>query len=370
MDWLFTFILVSLSSAIAVLYAVPALSSRLSRAGRVDVPNARSAHKVPTPSMGGLTFILGLLICVLLIPDVELLITCLLIASAGALGFADDILDISPKLKLLSQAMIAFGLVQSGISINPLFQMLFGVELSFWMDALLTIFFISGIVNSFNLLDGADGLLAGVAIVSSVVLAICFYRNGNMPFLGLSLAMIAVLLAFLTYNFHPATIFMGDTGSLLIGTYIAVSVLKITEAGTSETSLLAIACVLFSALDMSRLFLGRFLISRKPFQADRNHFHHVLVRVKWDHRRIMLFAIILQIGLVLTAYFASAKISFLATFLTMMFVSFTYMGLLHFLEFRRRINHYRFLKERHQMEVINNQLLNTYLDEDEMHIYN
>lgn len=363
-------ILTGLISAIAVLFIMPRWIKVLVEKKRFDIPTARSAHTVPIPSMGGITFLVGLMICATLFWNSELTLVCLLIGAAGLLGLWDDFKDISPRLKLLGQLVIAAGFYTLGFSINPMISMFFDFTLMPWMDLIGTMIFVAGVMNSFNLLDGVDGLLAGVGIVCSVTFSVVFFLQGNMAFLGLSVAITGVLVAFLFFNYHPASIFMGDTGSLLIGAYIAASILAITKVQSVQSSSVVLACMIVSALDMTRLFVGRYLITKRPFQADKNHMHHVLLRLKWNPKKIMWYIVSLQSLLIVIAFTLGTEMGLLNNALVLLCIGVVYMGLLQMFLFRSERQRYLRSMERTNNEAVNNELLKTYLYENEVHFYN
>lgn len=363
-------ILVGLLSVIAVLFVMPQLIRTLLKYNVYDIPNERSAHVTPTPSMGGITFFSGLILCSVLVWNRELALTSLLIGSAGLLGLWDDFKDISPRVKLLGQITIAAGLYFVGFSVAPMFQMFFDVTLAPWLSFMLTIVFVAGIMNSFNLLDGVDGLLAGVGMVCSIAFALVFFFHNDFAFMALSVAITGVLLAFLIYNYNPASIFMGDTGSLLIGAYIAVCILRVTAMESVQSSTVALACMVLSGIDMTRLFLGRYLLTKQPFLADKNHMHHVLLRLQWNPKKIMGYVVTLQIGLLTVGFMLGSRLGLFSNALIVLLVGITYLGILQLLLFQFEKRQYLEVVEQKNNETINNELLKTYLDENEVHFYN
>lgn len=348
-------------AGLVVILTTPLLVRHLKTAGTLDVPNHRSVHKSPTPSTGGIVFFSGLLFAIGFAQNVEITIFCALIGLAGILGFVDDRIDISSKIKFVFQGLIAVGLYFCGFSFAPILALLIGVDLPNYLDLIVTVFFIVGVVNGFNLADGIDGLLISIALVSSMVLSIIFYLQGQFSFLYVSMAMVGVSASFLVYNFQPAKIFMGDTGSLLLGTYISASVLKVTETGDPKCSIIGIALVIFCCVDMLRLFLGRYCITKKPFKADRNHFHHVLLRLGWSHRKIVALIFTLNLSLILAAFLLLDAQKFLTSLFTLILCCVSFYGLLQFLVFRKHRILWRKTIKKKNKEIGNNQLLRSNL---------
>jgi UDP-N-acetylmuramyl pentapeptide phosphotransferase/UDP-N-acetylglucosamine-1-phosphate transferase len=348
-------------SAIGVAFVLPKLIAYLKKAGALDIPNQRSAHKIPTPSMGGISFFIGLLLAVLFSESFEILIVSIFIALMGLVGLWDDLKGIAPKLKFAFQGVIATALFWCGFSIEPLLGFVVNVDLPVYLDWLLTVFFMLGVINAFNLIDGIDGLLIGFTLISSIVISIVFILQGQWAFLFLSMSFIGVSFSFLLYNFQPAKIFMGDTGSLLIGVYISVCILKIANFGRAEYSIISLSLVLFACVDMLRLFIGRYLVMKTPFIADRNHFHHILIRIGWSHKKIVLHAYALQIVLSILAIFLSSRASLLSSLLVLVFICFSYYGLLQFLIYRRdQVSWKKTLRNRDN-KIGDNELLKSYL---------
>ena len=346
-----------LLSALSAYVALPRIIAYLKSSARLDIPNHRSSHKVPTPTMGGVCFLLGLAFAMIFSANFEVVVVSGLISLAALLGLWDDSKGISPKYKLLGQAVVASGFYLLGFSISPLAEMILGISLPSAVDWLITVFFMLGLINAFNLIDGVDGLLIGLTLISSIVLAIIFFLQGQSSFLFLSLGMIGVSVSFLLYNFEPAKIFMGDTGSLFIGTYISASVLKVAEGGNSDYSMIAVSLILFACVDMLRLFFGRYLILRKPFEADRNHVHHVLLKVGWSDKKIALHAYGFQSILISIAFCLSHYDSFLLNLLILVLTCVGMYGFLQLLVYSRLRNIWKKTSEMKNKKIGGNQLL-------------
>ncbi|MCH2223410.1 MAG: undecaprenyl/decaprenyl-phosphate alpha-N-acetylglucosaminyl 1-phosphate transferase [Crocinitomicaceae bacterium] len=348
-------------TGLVVIVSIPLLIRFLKRSETLDVPNNRSVHKSPIPSMGGIVFFSGLLFAIGFARNLEVTLFCSLIGASGILGFVHDRMDLSSKMKFVFQGLIAVCLYLLGFSVTPILELIVGISPPHYLDLALTVLFILGVVKAVNLIDGIDGLLVSITFASSIVLTIIFYLQGQLSYLYLSMAMIGVSASFLVYNFQPAKIFMGNTGSLLIGTYLSVGVLKVTEAGDPKFSIVGVALIIFCCVDMVRLFLGRYVITKKPFKADRNHFHYVLLRLGWSHRKIVALIFTLNLTLILTAFLLLNPDKFLASLVTLILCCVSFYGLLQFLVFRKHHSLWRKTIAKKNREIGNNQLLKSNL---------
>ena len=266
----------------------------------LDRPNKRKVHRVPVPRLGGvavfIAWCIGLAMA-LHFPAHEKLLEIIqpMVLFAGLivlLGVWDDWKDLPGKAKLLGQVAVAglvfwFGPRNDRIT-NP-----FGGELIFpWpLSFLITVLWIVGMVNAVNLIDGLDGLASGVVMISCVgLMAAGFYLRGGASLIVLA-ALMGSCLGFLRYNFNPAQIFLGDSGSQFLGFTIAVATLlehqyKAAAAVALLIPLMALALPIF---DTALAFVRRIRWRRSIFQADKYHLHHRLLRMGLSHRQVVLF---------------------------------------------------------------------------------
>ncbi len=265
--------------------------------------NHRSSHALPVPAFGGIAFFLVLILAISLFQSLRTLqtgnhliigLTFLFMA-----GLKDDLVVSSAKLKFLSQLFAAGFLVFSPeLQLNNLHGFLGIFEIPAVLGYIIKILFIIAIINAYNLIDGIDGLasIAGIVIFSSY--AVVFYFSGSPYFVLVSLTGMAILAAFLRFNFSRGgrKMFMGDGGSLIIGLMIAFLSLKIlvmtqapqmaAEGFYSENRLLFISAVLFlPVFDTLRVIILRLKDGKSPFKADRNHMHHVLLDNGLNHKK-------------------------------------------------------------------------------------
>lgn len=253
--------------------------------GLVDTPNERSFHKKITPRSGGIAIFSSVAVIYGAInPDIVLshFYLHLAVLMIFLVGLIDDRFDISPRIKFVAIFFATILLYQEGIYIQNL-GTYFGLTVT--LPTLLlfpfTFFAIAGFTNALNLVDGLDGLAGTVSlIIFTTFLAIGFTYHDPL-IISLSASFIAALIAFLIFNWNPAKIFMGDSGSLTLGFVIAVlSILSLQY--TTPTSILFV--IAMPILDTFIVMTRRIQRGQSPFKADKNHIHHFLIKIKGDVR--------------------------------------------------------------------------------------
>ncbi|MDQ6757786.1 MAG: undecaprenyl/decaprenyl-phosphate alpha-N-acetylglucosaminyl 1-phosphate transferase [Bacteroidota bacterium] len=307
-----------LSSALAFLityFAIPPII-RVARDKKLfDEPDERKVHKLVVPTLGGLGIFAGFIIATLMgVPShVSFELQYFLAAALVIffLGIKDDILILSATKKFIGQ-LIAAGIVIKfgGIEINNLHGFLGINAIPHMTSYILTAFTIIVITNSFNLIDGVDGLAGSLGLLTSIVFGVYFYFTGQLMYSVMALSLAGSLVGFLIYNFSPAKIFMGDTGSLLIGLLNSVFVIKFMEVATSPDStipLLSAPAIGFAILivplfDTLRVFSLRIINRRSPFSPDRNHIHHFLLDLGLSQKMITVVCITANIVFIALAY--------------------------------------------------------------------
>ena len=204
------------------------------------------------------------------------------------LGLIDDIKGVNAKIKLLFQAVIAIVATQHGALIQS-FPMPWGrIELGIF-GYIITVFWIIAIINAFNLIDGMDGLSSGITLFSSLTIAILAIVNGYMAVALVALALGGAVTGFLIYNFNPAKIFMGDSGSMFIGYILAVISLRSQSKTHAIVSILVpIIAMGLPILDTTLAFLRRILRHQSIFMADKQHIHHFLLSLGFNQRKTVL----------------------------------------------------------------------------------
>lgn len=267
------------------------------RIGMVDHPNARKAHRAPMPLMGGLAIYGAFLLALLLFhigPQYVFELSAIILAATwlAIIGFLDDRLDLSPRIKFPAQAAAAITVLLAGIRID-LFHTLV-------LDVPLTILWIVGIVNAINFLDNMDGLAAGVSAIAALFLFILSASQGQNLVAPLSAAIGGAAIGFLIYNFNPATTFMGDMGALVLGFLLAALGIKLNfphhEPGI--TWMIPIMVLGLPIFDTSLVVFTRLREGRSPFKGGRDHTSHRLVGLGFSPRAavLILYTVCVMLG--------------------------------------------------------------------------
>lgn len=323
-----------LSTALAFLityFAIPPIIKVARDKKLFDEPDERKVHKSVIPTLGGLGIFAGFIIATLMGVPIHIANELQYFLAAAMviffLGIKDDILVLSATKKFIGQ-LIAAGIIIrfGGIQINNLHGFLGINEIPHIASYILTAFTIIVITNSFNLIDGVDGLAGSLGLLTSAIFGVYFYFTGEVMYSVMALSLAGSLVAFLIYNFSPAKIFMGDTGSLLLGllnSIFAIKFMAIASNPESALPLLSAPAIAFAILivplfDTLRVFSLRIFNRRSPFSPDRNHIHHFLLDLGLSQKMITVICIsanVVFIGLayVLRAQGTSVVIGALAT---------------------------------------------------------
>lgn len=266
-------ILVAVGSFVLTLLLIPVVRRLATRWGCVVRPTQARWHKRPTPTLGGVAVFAGCFFPALLFaPSPSSSFPLLLIASQMfVVGLYDDLRHLNPVTKLMGQLSAAA---------TALF---FGYSLQFatWppIDAVLTVLWIVGLTNAVNLLDNMDGLAGGIGLIAALYLAFFFYQYQDQQHFWLALALAGALAGFLVFNFHPASIFMGDVGSLVLGSTLSLLAIRAHGQASNIFSLVAVpTCLLLvPILDTGLVTLTRILRGQAITQGGRDHVSHRLV---------------------------------------------------------------------------------------------
>jgi UDP-GlcNAc:undecaprenyl-phosphate/decaprenyl-phosphate GlcNAc-1-phosphate transferase len=261
-------------------------------------PGERSSHITKTPTLGGVAIFASTLISYFLWenPDegqlIHLSISAIVILFF--LGVKDDILVLSPKKKMFVQVAVS-GLVVilADLRIENLFG-IFGInEVPYMMSLPLTVFIFIALINAINLIDGIDGLAGGIGMIAGGMFGLWFFLNGHYAMACLAASMSGSLLGFLRFNYSKTSkIFMGDTGSLIIGFLLSMFALKFIQLNIEyrfnpnasfSAPILAIVVLIVPIFDTLRVFIVRLKDKKSPFIGDRNHLHHILIDSGLSH---------------------------------------------------------------------------------------
>ncbi len=259
----------------------------------MDNPNQRSSHKSKTPTLGGIAFFYCLIFALFFIKDraehLEFIYIVPGLTILFIVGLKDDLVVLSPGSKLIAQmCAIAFVLANNSFVIESLNGFLNINEIPYFLYLAIAGFLMLTIINSYNLIDGIDGLASIVGIVIMIIYTTIFYLSGEYFFALISITMNACLMAFFGFNISSdKKIFMGDTGSLIVGFIISVLTLKFLALKPESyeglpfllenAPLIAISILIVPLFDTARVFTIRIANKRGPFSPDRNHIHHVLI---------------------------------------------------------------------------------------------
>ncbi len=258
--------------------------------GATDKPDARKVHKKLMPRLGGLAIFISFLVgFILFFPDSKYALP--VIFGAGIIiltGVLDDLIQLSPKLKLSGQLLAALIVVLGGVRVEFI-NLPFGGEIQFGLLSIpITIIWIIAITNAINLIDGLDGLAAGVSAIALLTISGMAITMGNIFVVFMGLMMLGSTLGFLIYNFYPAKLFMGDTGSLFLGFMIGV----LSLLGFKNVTLFSfIIPVIILGVPISDTIFAivRRTIQRKPLSApDKSHLHHCLINLGYTHPETVL----------------------------------------------------------------------------------
>jgi UDP-GlcNAc:undecaprenyl-phosphate GlcNAc-1-phosphate transferase len=272
----------------------------------LDVPNKRKIHKYPMPKSGGLAMALGAFIPILLWSPADYFTRATIIGAGIVVlfGLLDDVKDLGFKTKFAGQfAAALIVIIYGGVKIKSLGMLLpDGVLLPDWLAIPLTLIVIVGITNAINLSDGLDGLAGGISLLSFLCIGYLAYSAGNFGIALLSAATVGAIFGFLRFNTYPATVFMGDAGSQLLGFMAIIFSLKLTQGNATLSPLLPLLLLGFPVLDTITVMFERVTNGKSPFVADKNHLHHKLMRLDLFHTEAVLSIYVLQAFLVTSAF--------------------------------------------------------------------
>ena len=345
-----------ITSFLVVLLATPSLIKVAKLKHLVDEPgDDRKLHRRSVPTIGGIIIFGAILFSYSLwfpeeynhidnmLSNFKHLIAILILLFF--VGVKDDIIGTAPMKKLAAHIIVGFIMViMADIRIESMHG-IFGVgSLDIWQSYLLSLFVYIVIVNSFNLIDGIDGLAGGIGFIISGFFGTVFLFWGDIPLALLAFVLCGSLLGFLVFNFSPARIFMGDSGSLVVGAIIcvlAISVINLPELINGKTltnivvpdwlasvnkPVLVMSILVYPLIDTIRVFTIRVIKGTSPFLADRNHIHHRLITLGLNHSKAVLTLYLYNIIVVLSTVLINPKSPTLS-FLVAVSIAFTLMAI-------------------------------------------
>ena len=309
----------------------------------MDVPNHRKLNKTVIPTLGGVAIFIGLnLSSILFVPNKSMPELRFLYAGVILMffiGLKDDLLIISARKKLAVQILAALLIVVLGkFQITQLYGFASINYLNGWLSIPLSVMVVLFLINAINLIDGIDGLASGIALLFSSLLGIWFYLSGFTGYGVVCMALAGSLLAFLRFNLWGGKnkIFMGDTGSLILGIFMAALIIKFNELNVAAPSpfhikqapLIALALLIVPITDTLRVFTVRIFQKRSPFSPDMNHIHHLLIKARLTHIQASSFLIAYSIFFLLLALTIQNYLNITVGFFLILGLSFSFVGLI------------------------------------------
>ncbi|WP_414491284.1 glycosyltransferase family 4 protein [Sutcliffiella horikoshii] len=314
---------VFLACFITVVLITPLVMKLALKWGVTDKPNERKVHQKLMPRLGGLAIFIGLFLGYIISDLSEYHISSISFALIIIVltGFLDDLFQISPWKKLFGQILATLIVIQSGLLIEFLNIPFFGtVQLLDYWSYIFTFLWIIGITNAVNLIDGLDGLAAGVSCVIIITILGSAISNEKVLISTLAVMVLGSTLGFLPYNFNPAKIFMGDTGSLLLGFSIAIISLLGLYKSVALFNITITVLILGVPVIDTVLAIIRRLINRKPItQPDKKHLHHQILSLGFSHRNTVLLIYSISSFFSLMALFLSRDYFSIVFFITIIF---------------------------------------------------
>ncbi|NLW08023.1 MAG: undecaprenyl/decaprenyl-phosphate alpha-N-acetylglucosaminyl 1-phosphate transferase [Clostridia bacterium] len=266
----------------------------------MDKPDSRKVHHTMMPRLGGVAIYGGFLAAFCWLGYFQGAYLGLFLGGTFIMlvGAVDDIKGLSPCLKLAGQIVAASILVAFGARVEFLTHPLDGVFILGKLAIPVTIFWVVGITNALNLVDGLDGLAAGTSFIAAVTIAVVAWLHGEVAVALLSLSLAAGILGFLPFNFHPAKIFMGDSGSMFLGFNLAaLAVIGLTKSATVISLFVPVVTLGLPIMDTFLAIIRRYLNRRPIFAPDKGHLHHLLLAQGLTQRQAVLIIYLVNICL-------------------------------------------------------------------------
>lgn len=299
------------------LFSVPIIVRVTYALKLMDKPNMRSATEIPVPTLGGIAIFLSFLFSSTVglsrneLPELIYIITAVILMFF--VGLKDDILTVSATKKFIAQLVTASIIIfLAKIRITNL-HAFFGIgEIGMISGVILTFLVIIAIINAFNLMDGIDGLAAGLSMLTASVFGCWFFLSGHLNYAILSASLVGSISGFFYYNFYGKKnkIFMGDTGSLVLGTIMSVIVIQFNEFNIDQALPFAVVSapavsfgiLVYPLVDAIRVMTIRIFQLRSPFSADKNHLHHRLLTLGYSHKKATYTIIVINILFIISVF--------------------------------------------------------------------
>lgn len=289
------FIVPFILAGIISFVSTPLIRKLAFKIGAVDIPkDNRRVHKKPMPLIGGLAIAIGVFIGMLILMPMDKAAISIMLGGAVIIiaGIIDDIRELSPRYKMLFQLLAGIILIIGGVKVdfitNP-FAQGSGIIYLNWLSIPITLFWVVGITNTLNFIDGLDGLSAGVAMISSLSLMIVAARFGQSTVVMLAALVAGACLGFLPFNFNPAKIFMGDTGAMFLGFMLAAISIEGVMKSVAAIAIIAPIIILgVPIFDTTFAIFRRLLNGQSVATADKGHLHHRLLNRGFSQKKAVL----------------------------------------------------------------------------------
>ncbi len=351
-------------ACVVALEAIPVIINISRLKNLMDEPVERSAHSRKTPTLGGVAIFASMLIGYFLWENpgegALMHLTVVGLVLLFFLGVKDDILVLSPVKKMLVQIGCAgLLIVGADLRLDNFFGIFGWHEIPYLLSVPVTVFVFIALINAMNLIDGIDGLAGGIGLIASGSFGAWFYLNKQYALASMCASMAGALMGFLRFNFsRTSKIFMGDTGSLIVGFLLTVFAIKFIHLNVTyrfETNayfsapILAIVVLIVPIFDTLRVFVVRLMNKKDPFTADKNHMHHLLIAQGFSH--LQATVILCGSTVMITGLFLGVHRWFTNTeslvFLLILFLGYLYVG--HIL--KQRVKNTEFFKLEHEEEA-------------------
>lgn len=324
------FVFAFIISLVVTMILIPPIMKWADKIGAIDVPDARKIHTQAIPRVGGIAMVIGSILSIILLADIDKQVLAILTGFIIIWGFGlwDDKSDLNYKIKFLGQLLAVLIVVLWGDVVIHSFPFIDG-SLPEYLAIPFTVFALVGITNAINLSDGLDGLAGGTSLITVSMVALLAYDAGGDLVVLISMAVAGSILGFLRYNTYPARLFMGDTGSQFLGFSLGVLVIMLSQSVNSAMSPLIPLIILgLPILDTVAVMVQRIYERRSPFSPDKNHIHHKLLALGFDHYEAVFIIYLVQSSLIAFAYFFLYESDILLTF-TYLVSSFLVLGVFH-----------------------------------------
>lgn len=312
----YTSLLVFLTSFLVSWVAIPSIIKVANEKSLFDRPSEdRKIHKKNIPNLGGVAIFLGFyfssLMFRVLCDSVELSALCAASVLLFFVALKDDLISTPPKTRLFYQFIIAIIIILVGqvyFSHVPFFES--ESILAKIINMIATLIFIVAMINAVNFIDGIDGLAGSISLFIFVFFGFIFYQYGEYSYAFIALALAGGTLGFLLFNIHPAKIFMGDIGSMLLGVFMAVFAIKLSNMEplrlgflpVKNPTNLALALLIVPIMDMISVIIIRLSLKLSPFKADKRHTHHRLLALGMSHHAVTLTLLAFNISIVTVSF--------------------------------------------------------------------